>query len=199
MAWRFLSPYWLWLLLAVPALAMIPTLTGGNPRMFHFLVHPSGEWAARFMIVSMMATPLLMLFKGRSLPRWLRANRRYFGVAAFAYAILHTLFYVLDKAALDVIVRELPRFYIWTGWLAFAIFIPLGVTSMDYAVRKLGLWWKPLQRWTYAAAVLTLLHWASLHQWGHPAAALIHFAPLAALSLYRVWYIWVRPRPSALA
>ena len=45
-----------------------------------------------------------------------------------------------------------------------------------------------LQRWTYAVAVLTLLHWAALHDWGGIGPALVHFAPLGLLEAYRAWY-----------
>ena len=190
------SPYWLWLALSLPGLGMAYDLaTSTNPRIVHILVHPTGEFAARFLIIAMLATPLMLLFKGWRGPRWLRKNRRYFGVAAFAYALSHTVFYLVDKATLERIVDELPRLYIWTGWLAFAIFIPLAVTSMDYFLRIMGPRWKSLQRWTYPAAVLTLVHWASLHNWGHPAAALVHFGPLIALEAYRIWYWYLRPRP----
>lgn len=191
-----LSPYWLWLVLSLPGLGMAYDLaTSTNPRIAHILVHPTGEFAARFLIIAMLATPLMLLFKGWRGPRWLKKNRRYFGVAAFAYALAHTVFYLVDKATLERIVEELPRLYIWTGWLAFAILIPLAVTSMDYFLRIMGPGWKSLQRWTYPAAVLTLVHWASLHDWGHPAAALVHFGPLIALEAYRVWYWYLRPRP----
>jgi hypothetical protein len=71
------------------------------------------------------------------------------------------------------------------------------LTSMDYFVRKMGTWWKWLQRWTYAAAVLTLVHWAALHDWNGTAPALVHFGPLIALEAYRVWYWYLRPRPVA--
>ncbi|MEZ5669434.1 MAG: ferric reductase-like transmembrane domain-containing protein [Alphaproteobacteria bacterium] len=189
------SPYLLWLLLALPALPMLnDAIASDDARVFHRLVHPSGETSARLLIVAMIATPLALLLRGWRGPRWLVRNRRYFGVAAFAYAALHTLFYLVDKADLDRVVGELARFYIWTGWLAFLIFLPLAATSMDFAMRKLGRWWKPLQRWTYAAAVLTLLHWAALHEWRNPTAALVHFAPLVLLTGYRLWYRYMRPR-----
>jgi sulfoxide reductase heme-binding subunit YedZ len=195
-----LSPWWFWALLAVPALPMISeAVSSTDPRIFHRLLHPSGEFSARFLIIAMMATPLSMLLRGWRGPRWLVKNRRYLGVAAFAYAALHAVFYLLDKASLDVIVGELGRFYIWTGWLAFAIFLPLAATSFDSALQRLGTWWKPLQRWTYAAALLTLLHWAALHDWNHPAAALVHFAPLIALESYRFWWNYLRPRPTRAA
>lgn len=189
-----LSPYWLWIVLSLPALAMSNGLaTSTDPRIYHVLVHPSGEFAARFMIVAMVATPLTLLFKGWRGPIWLRKNRRYFGVAAGLYALAHVVFYVIDKASVDRIISELPRLYIWTGWLAFAIFIPLTITSMDYFVRVMGPRWKQLQRWTYPAAALTLMHWAALHKWDGIAPAMVHFGPLIGLEAYRIWYWYLRP------
>lgn len=192
-----LSPYWLWLLLGVPALGMVPVLFGGDARAFHGLLHPTGEFAARFMIISMLATPLLYLTKGAGWARWLKSNRRHFGVAAFLYAALHSYVYLLDKGALAPVLAQATQLDMAAGWLAMLIFIPLGATSMDYAVRKLGRWWKPVQRLTYAAAALTALHWAALHDWSGVAPAAIHFAPLAGLTLYRLWWVYLRQRPAA--
>ena len=192
----FLSPYWIWALFAIPAGFMFfDAVSSDSARVFHKLLHPSGEFSARFMIVAMMATPLTMIFRGWRGPIWLKKNRRYLGLAAFGYAVLHTIFYLLDKASAERVLSELPRFYIWTGWLALVIFVPLAITSSDYFVRKMGPRWKSLQRWTYAAAILTLLHWAALHNWGHPLGAIIHFAPLAFLEAYRVWYWYLKPKP----
>ena len=189
-----LSPYWLWIVLSLPAFGMAYEIaTSTNPRIVHILLHPTGEFSARFLIIAMLATPLCMLFKGWRGPRWLRKNRRYFGVAAFAYAALHTVFYIYDAATIERMLQQFPRLYIWTGWAAFAIFIPLAVTSMDYFVRKMGPAWKTLQRWTYPAAVLTLVHWAALHDWRDPTAAIVHFTPLALLEAYRIWYWYLRP------
>ena len=194
------SPYLTWAVLASLGVMMTYTaLTSTDPKIFHQLVHPSGETSARLLIVLMMATPLAMLLKGWRGPQWLKRNRRYLGVASFGYALLHTIFYLLDKASLTTVVDELPRLYIWTGWIAFIIFVPLALTSMDYFVRKMGTWWKWLQRWTYSAAVLTLVHWAALHDWNGAAPALVHFGPLIVLEAYRVWYWYLRPRPQAAA
>lgn len=193
------SPYPLWIALSLAPLFWIyEAATSSNARIIHILVHPTGEWSARLLIVTLMITPLAMIFKGSEIMRWFRKNRRYFGVAAFFYAALHTAFYLIDKSSLDRVIGELPRLYIWTGWLAFAIFIPLAVTSMDYFVRVMGSRWKSLQRWVYAAAVLTLVHWASLHDWGHPAVAIVHFAPLALLEGWRLWR-WQSRRKAAIA
>jgi len=196
----FLSPYGLWFLFALPGGLMLGTaLTSDDPRIFHELVHPSGEFSARLLIVAMMATPLAMLLRGWRGPIWLKKNRRYLGVASFGYAALHTLFYVIDKGSMAGVINEVSRFYIWTGWIAFVIFVPLAVTSTDYFVRIMGPWWKTLQRWTYGAAILTLLHWAALHNWEHPTSAIVHFLPLTLLEAYRVWYWYIKPKARAVA
>ncbi|MDA9274561.1 ferric reductase-like transmembrane domain-containing protein [bacterium] len=196
----FLSPYGLWFLFALPGGLMLGTaLTSDDPRIFHELVHPSGEFSARFLIVAMMATPLAMLLRGWRGPIWLKKNRRYLGVASFGYAALHTLFYVIDKGSMAGVINEVSRFYIWTGWIAFVIFVPLAVTSTDYFVRIMGPWWKTLQRWTYGAAILTLLHWAALHNWEHSTSAIVHFLPLTLLEAYRVWYWYIKPKARAVA
>ncbi|MXY33701.1 MAG: iron reductase [Boseongicola sp. SB0664_bin_43] len=188
-----ISPYWLWALLALPAAGMIAEVAESpSPRVFHELLHPTGEFSARFMIIALMATPLAMILKDWRGPRWLKRNRRYFGVAAFGYALAHTVFYLVDAGTLARIFGEALRLDIWTGWLAFFIFIPLAATSMDYCVRKLGPRWKVLQRWVYGAAILTLVHWAALHDWGGLGPALVHFVPLGFLQAYRVWHHFAR-------
>ena len=52
--------------------------------------------------------------------------------------------------------------------------------------------WKTLQRWTYAAAVFTLLHWIFVHN--NLGPALVHFVPLAGLETYRIWRNTTRRR-----
>jgi sulfoxide reductase heme-binding subunit YedZ len=187
-------PYTFWAILALPALPMLIGLTSGDAKAVHQILHPSGEFAARFMIISLMITPLMMLFKTASWPRWLMKRRRHLGVAAFFYALLHTVLYLIDKGAIAYSGAEISRFYIWTGWVAFLIFVPLAITSTDGWVRAMGPNWKILQRFAYGAAVLTLLHWAALHNWGSAVPALIHFGPLAALELYRLHYNLQRRR-----
>lgn len=177
------SRYTLWLLLALPGVGLLASL-GTAPGSADSLLHPSGEYSARFMLVALSATPLRMLFPRSRASRWLVANRRYFGVAAFAYALGHTLLYVIDMGTLRLILDEMFALGIWTGWAAFVIFVPLALTSNDWAVRILGGRWKILQRTAYAGALLTLVHWIFVHnQFG---AALVHFVPLALLQTYRV-------------
>jgi methionine sulfoxide reductase heme-binding subunit len=171
-----------WLLLAIPALLSLIGFWQGRIDSMDML-HPTGEWSARLMILAMMIGPLLSLFGPRPWMNWLVARRRYLGVGAFLYALLHLIFYVIDMGNVDDMLAEFLTPGIWTGWAAMAIMIPLALTSNDAAMRALRVGWKKLQRLVYPAAVLTLLHWMWVHN--SYAGALVHFTPLAALWLAR--------------
>ena len=175
--------YVLWLLLALPSIPMVMALTSGT-RTAEELLHPTGEFAARFMIVAMAATPLALMFQSAGWTRWLLRSRRHFGVAAFAYALAHTILYVVDLGSLEQILNEFWALGIWTGWLAMFVFLPLGLTSNDWSVRRLGRRWKTLQRGVYLAAIATLVHWIFVHN--NLGPALVHFVPLAILQLFRL-------------
>lgn len=136
---RKFSPYVLWAILSLPGLGLlVGLLISGDPNKYEDMLHPTGEFAARFLIIAMMATPLSLLLKGWRGPRWLKKNRRYFGVAAFSYAFAHTVLYLLDSRTLTRVIDEFGRLDIWTGWVAMFIFFPLAFTSSDYFVRALG-------------------------------------------------------------
>lgn len=140
------------------------------------LLHPSGEMSARLMIVAIALGPLMALFGPRSGLVWLVRRRRHFGVAAFAYAVLHLVFYIIDMGNIDDMLAEILAPGIWTGWLAFGLMLPLALTSNEAAVRALKAGWKQLQRLVYPVAVLTLLHWIWVHN--NVGPALVHFVPL---------------------
>ena len=74
---------------------------------------------------------------------------------------------------------------ILAGWVAFAVFVPLAVTSNDRSIRWLRLGWKRIHRWIYAAAVLTFAHWLLVAFDIVPG--LIHLAVLGALESFRMW------------
>jgi sulfoxide reductase heme-binding subunit YedZ len=152
--------------------------------MFEELLHPSGEWSARLLIFALMLTPLSRLLPRQGWVRWLIGRRRAFGVAAFGYALLHLLFYVLEMRTLRDMLAELGALGIWTGWLAVALMLPIALTSNDASMRALKAGWKRLQRLAYPAALLTLVHWAFVHD--NLSAALINFAPLALLQVWRL-------------
>ena len=174
----------LWAVLAVPAAfvlyryATVPGIWPGD------LLHPTGEWSARMIIVALMLTPLGQLFPQSPAVKWLIRHRRAFGVAAFLYALLHLIFYVLDMESVAAMLAELGAPGIWTGWLALLCMAVPALISSDAAMRLLRRNWKRLQRLAYPAAVLTLAHWVLVHD--GMTSALIHFAPLILLQAVRL-------------
>ena len=182
--------YSLWLILTIPG--VMTTINYINGKLnYNMIMHISGEFSGRFLVISLIAPPIALMFPKGGVSKWLIRNRRFFGVAAFAYTLLHTIFYVL-KYPISQLVNEFSDLAILTGWVAFLIFIPLAITSTDAAVKKMGAAWKKLQRWVYLAAFMAFTHWALLGFEGEHASmggALFHFVPVMLLQVYRVWKI----------
>lgn len=175
-----------WALLAAPALAWGLSLADEGATMADDALNPSGALSAILFILALLATPLRRLWPRGTVPLWLVRNRRYLGVASFGYALLHTLFYLLDAGSITMVIAQLERLDIWTGWVSLLIMAPLAVTSSDGWVRRLGPRWKGLQRWAYAAALLGFLHALSLNDWEDPWEPLMVAAPLIALQIWRM-------------
>lgn len=174
----------LWAVLAVPAalelyrVATVPDIWPGD------LLRPTGEWSARMIIVALMLTPLGQLFPANRAVRWLVRHRRAFGVAAFGYAVLHLLLYVLDMASVAAMLAEIGAPGIWTGWLAMLCLVPPALASNEASMRLLRRNWKRVQRLAYPAAILTLIHWMLVHD--GMTSALVQFAPLMLLQALRL-------------
>ncbi|TAK94662.1 MAG: sulfoxide reductase heme-binding subunit YedZ [Aquabacterium sp.] len=150
----------LWLLCTVPfVVVMIKGFTGhlgANPA--EKLIRETGEWALRWLWLTLAISPLR---EAASLPTLMR-YRRALGVTTFVYALLHFLAYAwLDKGlVIDDIVKDvIKRNFILVGVLALALMTPLALTSFNSAIRKLGgRRWQALHKLVYAVALLGLLH-----------------------------------------
>ena len=178
------SPYLLWLLLALPGAVVIVRYATG--AMFYGeVVLATGDLSAKLLIATMAVTPLTLMFPGRGWVGWLLRRRRYLGVAAFGYAALHTVVYLLRKGTFGLILAEGAEPGLLAGWIALVIFALLAVTSNAAAVRRLRRLWKRLHRWVYLAAILTFVHWVI--EAYDPLPGLIHLAVLAALEGFRLW------------
>ena len=144
-----------------------------------------GLWALRFLVVSLAVTPLRRL-GGPNLLRY----RRAFGLLAFFYAALHLTVYTgLDQGFdMAAVLRDiLKRPYITIGMLAFAILVPLAVTSNNAMIRRLGAEsWKRLHKWVYAASALAAIHFVMVvKSW--PPEPLIYAAIVAGLLVFRLF------------
>jgi methionine sulfoxide reductase heme-binding subunit len=120
-------------------------------------IHQAGDWALRFLLITLAVTPAQRILH---YPRLILA-RRTLGVAAAAYAGLHLSLYVLDqhfdlfKVASEIVLR----IYLLIGALALIGLIALASTSTDAAVRRLGARrWNALHRLVYAIALLGSVH-----------------------------------------
>lgn len=126
----------------------------GNPvKIFEHLL---GEWALRFLILTLMISPLRDMFG----INWVR-YRRALGLLAFWYVAMHFLTYmVLDKRlAFDVIVEDIfKRWFITIGMAALVMLIPLALTSNRWSIRRLGPGWIKLHRLIYPVAAAGALH-----------------------------------------
>ncbi len=184
--WR--SKYILWFFLMLPGLLFTIGFADGK-MTYNSLMHSTGEFSARFLIFTLIASPLVLMFQGKKFPKWLLRNRRYFGVAAFAYGLHHTITYLMEVPT-DQVWKEFFQFGMLTGWIAMIIWIPLAITSTDGMVRKLKSNWQQLHNFTYLAALMVVLHWSFLHYNWKPA--LVHFVPVLLLQVYR--FIKVRKK-----
>ncbi|WP_417593380.1 sulfite oxidase heme-binding subunit YedZ [Parasphingorhabdus sp.] len=178
-----------WLVLSIPAILLVREYWTGDIIAMDML-HPTGEFSARFMILALIITPLSVIFGNRRWIGWLMKRRRSFGLAAFGYGMLHLVFYVIDMEALKPILAEFWAPGIWTGWAALILFVPLAITSNNASMRWLKQGWKRLQRLVYVAALLTLAHWLLIHD--GVSGALVHFIPLLLLELLRGIIIYAR-------
>jgi sulfoxide reductase heme-binding subunit YedZ len=189
---RFLnSRLVLWLLLSAPGIVTVVRYILGD-TFYGEVVHFTGDLSAQLLIITMAATPIRLLFPAREWTRWLIRRRRYFGVAAFGYAALHTAVYLARMGTLERILSDATSVGFLTGWLALIIFVPLAATSNDWSVRRLRLLWKRIHNWVYAAAILTFAHWLILAF--DPIPGVIHLSILAALMAIRVVMTRVRSR-----
>ncbi|MBI5926105.1 MAG: sulfoxide reductase heme-binding subunit YedZ [Aquabacterium sp.] len=150
----------LWLLCAVPLVVLVikgfTGHLGANPA--EKLIKETGEWALRWLWLTLAISPLR---EAASLPTLMR-YRRALGVTTFVYALIHFLAYAwLDKGLLidDIVKDVIKRNFILVGVVALALMTPLALTSFNSAIRKLGgRQWQALHKLVYAVALLGLLH-----------------------------------------
>jgi len=121
------------------------------------LVLLQGEWAIRFLLLTLLVTPL------RRLAGWRQALkvRRMLGLFTFFYASIHLLAYLLLLLELDfrnLGADILKRPYITVGFTAYLLLVPLALTSNSFAIRLLRNRWAVLHRLVYGVAILVVVH-----------------------------------------
>jgi sulfoxide reductase heme-binding subunit YedZ len=146
----------IFLLCLLPLASLLLGDLGANP--VERLIHGSGDWALRLLLITLAVTPLRR-FSGWSEPlRW----RRMLGLFSFFYALLHvTVYAVLEQSLILRLIWAdvLERPYISIGFAAFLILLVLAVTSTQGMMRRLGRRWKALHRLVYVAVIGAVVHY----------------------------------------
>ncbi len=182
-------------------------------RAVNEVIHNTGLWAIRFLMISLAITPAARLL---SWPRLLTV-RRIVGLTALAYGVAHLSLYVVQENfhLLFVATEIVRRFYLTIGFITLLGLAALGWTSTDAWMRDLGRRWKLLHRSIYVLAVMALLHyfiqskskvsepvfvsglyvwlmlWRSLPMgWQRSVLALPLLAVLAALAAASIEFAW---------
>ena len=183
------------MLLALPmawlVYATFNNLLGPNPA--EALSRQTGDWTLRGLCLVLAITPLRVVLQAPGLLRL----RRTVGVATFVYACVHLLCYAWFDQGFDLtdIWRDiLKRPFIWLGFSAWVLMLPLAATSFNTAIRWLGgKRWQALHRLVYVAALLSVLHFFWMRTGKNDFAEVwVYAAILGVLMAWRVW--WWRQR-----
>ncbi|MCU4651480.1 protein-methionine-sulfoxide reductase heme-binding subunit MsrQ [Roseibacterium sp. SDUM158016] len=158
-------------------------LTGGlGAEPINELERRYGELAINLIVAGLAVTPLRRHVGLNFMP-----FRRAIGVLSFFFVIAHLLVWaVLDVQTLARVWADLlERPYITIGMAGFLLLLPLGLTSNDWSVRRLGgAAWRRLHRLVYPAAVLGALHYVWLAK-GFQIEPLLYMAAILGLLALR--------------
>jgi sulfoxide reductase heme-binding subunit YedZ len=121
------------------------------------ITNATGDWALRFLCLTLAVTPL------RRLSGWSGAIRfrRMLGLFAFFYGTLHFLTYLfLDRLGTLDWQDIARRPFILVGFAAFVLMVPLAATSTAGMIRRLGgRRWRALHRLMYVSCVAAVVHY----------------------------------------
>ena len=155
-----------------------------GPEPVKEITHHTGEWTLIFICLTLAMTPLKRL---TNLTIWIKF-RRMLGLFIFFYATLHMLTYVVIDYRLDFssISKDiLTKRFIFVGFAAWLLLLPLTLTSSRKAVMFLKEKWKKLHRLIYLIAILGVVHFLWLVKFDI-TEPLIYAAIILVLLLFRI-------------
>ena len=146
-----------------------------GPEPVDRIINHFGEWTLIFILLTLSMTPLKKITK---LVEWIKF-RRMLGLFTFFYASIHMLSYVgLDyRFDFEPLINDvLKKKFIFIGFSAWLLLIPLAITSSERMVRLLKQNWKKIHRLIYIIGIFGVLHYIWLSK-------TIFFKPLIFLIL----------------
>ena len=143
-----------------------------------------GEWTLIFICLTLSMSPLKRI---TNLSFWIKF-RRMLGLFVFFYATIHLLTYVGLDYRFDwepIINDVLKKKYIFIGFSAWLLLIPLAITSSQKMIKLLKNNWKRLHRLIYIIAIFGSLHyiWLSKTIFFKPLVYLVIILVLLALRI----------------
>ena len=155
-----------------------------GPEPVDRIINHFGEWTLIFILLTLSMTPLKKITKS---VEWIKF-RRMLGLFTFFYASIHMLSYVgLDyRFDFEPLINDvLKKKFIFIGFSAWLLLIPLAVTSSEKMVRMLKQNWKKIHRLIYIIGIFGVLHyiWLSKTIFFKP---LIFLIVLVILLLFRI-------------
>jgi sulfoxide reductase heme-binding subunit YedZ len=129
-----------------------------GPNPLEFATRTTGMLTLVFLSLTVAVTPVRKIFGINSLVK----VRRMLGLFAFFYGALHLLTYVWFDRLFNLIsvVQDVgKRPFILFGMTAFALMVPLAITSTNKMVKRIGgKRWATLHRLVYLAAIAGVIH-----------------------------------------
>jgi len=165
---RFVGKPLVFLLCLVPAALVVGDALGitgqlsANP--VEDILDRFGNWAIRFIMITLAVTPLRRLTGWN----WLTRFRRMFGLFTFFYVLMHFLTWLLLDRGLAVdpafqwtgILEDLTeRPFITIGFTALILLTAMAVTSTNGLRRRMGRNWAKLHYSAYAVGILGVWHY----------------------------------------
>ena len=185
----------LFLLCLIPFLGLTYDAVMGNIiDPIEEITNPTGQWALRFLLITLAITPLVKLTKKSYLMRF----RRMLGLFTFFYALLHLSIWLIDQSFdLNIILEDvIERTYITLGFTAFILLMPLALTSTNGWIKRLGgKRWKKLHKAIYAIGILACIHFYWQSKSDAALEPLVYIGILTMLLGFRLFKYW-RYRPS---
>ena len=148
------------------------------------IINHFGEWTLIFIFLTLSMSPLKKITNSTM---WIK-YRRMLGLFVFFYASIHLLSYVGLDYRFDfqpIINDVLKKKFVFIGFAAWLLLIPLAITSSNKMMKILKHNWKKIHRLIYVIGIFGVLHfiWLSKTIFFKP---LIFLVILIILLLFRV-------------
>ena len=148
------------------------------------IINHFGEWTLIFIFLTLSMSPLKRITNSTV---WIKF-RRMLGLFVFFYASIHLLSYVGLDYRFDfqpILNDVLKKKFVFIGFAAWLLLIPLAITSSNKMMKILKHNWKKIHRLIYIIGIFGVLHfiWLSKTIFFKP---LIFLVILIILLLFRV-------------